>query len=56
MLRASLAEAAYQAHLDKLKLKESSWDDEILDLTVSNNAQRDMDIGKQEKEEIKFMF
>jgi hypothetical protein len=39
-LRASMAEAAYKAHLEKLKHKECVHD-EVLDLTVIDNDQRD---------------
>jgi hypothetical protein len=45
-LRASLAEATYKAHLDNLKQKESVQDDDVLDLCVFDNKDREgMDPG-----------
>jgi hypothetical protein len=37
-VRACIAEAAYQAHLDNLKLKESIQEDDVLDLTLIDNT------------------
>jgi hypothetical protein len=45
-LRASLAEATYKAHLNNLKQKESVQDDDVLDLCVFDNKDREgMDPG-----------
>jgi hypothetical protein len=41
-LRASLAEAQYQAHLEKLNQREKIHD-EVLDLTIIDNSKRDLD-------------
>jgi hypothetical protein len=40
-LRAALAEAAYQAHLDSLRHRECIRDDEGLELTAFDNKARD---------------
>jgi hypothetical protein len=40
-LRASIAEANYKAYLEKMNLKESVHDEDILDLTVIDNSQRE---------------
>jgi hypothetical protein len=40
-LRAAMAEAAYQAHLDSLKHKEFVRDDDGLDLNTFDNSSRD---------------
>jgi hypothetical protein len=44
VLRAQFVEAEYQAHLEKLNLKERVQDDDGLDLLVVDNSQRDLDI------------
>jgi hypothetical protein len=41
-LRASLAEAQYQAHMEKLKQREEIHD-EVLDLSVIDNSKRDLE-------------
>jgi hypothetical protein len=41
-VRANLAEANYRAHLERLKHKECIQEDDILDLSIIDNSQRNL--------------